>query len=400
MSQANAVRSQLSIVPEGAGNITLTSHEAFFATIILNSSIGVGDAFCTTVNYFAAKAPIFLGVGGAITTLNVIDIVNIPAAGITNIRGINSQMLNGFFIFHTGTAPSFFQGQIRMSNTVPIRFGADPGNGVELSRPVAGVLRMIGDGGTFDEGLDFDFDVAADTVEISSSTGAGLQLNVDHVSFGTTDTSGTPNWFTIFSAPNLRSPGVGGEYSDVLWTAGGTIDINGLAMGDVQAFKINSPSVILNGGTIANLSNLFVSAMPSFGAPLRQALRVTGRTVVDGHFNQGSQSPGQLTANTNDWQLGQNNNQRGVALLTTDGLGPYNVTGIDSADSFAQDADFITIINISADTITFTNQDVLSLAANRFITATGAGIAVAPNESIRFWYDDTGVARWRHVQEQ
>ena len=209
-----------------------------------------------------------------------------------------------------------------------------------------------------------------------------------------------PNWFTIFAAPNLRSPGVAGEYSDVLWTASGSIDINGLAMSDVQAFKINSPAILLSGGTIADLSNLFVASMPSAGAPLVQALRVTGRSRVDGHINQGSQSPAQLTASVNNWQLGQNNNQRGVVLLTTDGLGPYNVTGIDAAFGFAQVADYIEIVNVSADTITFTNQDAASLAANRIITATGAGIAVAPGRSIRLWYDDTGALRWRHIQEQ
>ena len=247
---------------------------------------------------------------------------------------------------------------------------------------------------------------AADEWYFSQNSGGafdiGLAFDVNAVVFGTTaPTPNSNNWFVQFAGPNLRQVQIGGEYSDVLWTAGGTIDVNGQAVSDLQAFKINSVSTLLNGGTIADISTLYVQAMASVNfTTSTQALRVLGRARIDGHLNQGSQSPAQLTANTNDWQLAPNNAQRGVVLLTTDGLGPYNVTGIDSAVGRAQDADFLLIINISADTITFTNQDVLSLAANRFITATGAGIAVGPNESIRFWYDDTGVARWRHVQEQ
>ena len=122
---------------------------------------------------------------------------------------------------------------------------------------------------------------ATDTWTFQQNNGGaldiGLGFNTNAISFGVVDpVPNSNNWFVMFAGPNLRQVQIGGEYSDVLWTASGSIDVDGNAVSDLQAFKINSPAVILNGGTIANMSNLFVSAMPSFGAPLRQALRVTG----------------------------------------------------------------------------------------------------------------------------
>lgn len=390
-SQQNAVRSQIRIGPNLAGTFTLVSHEPYLATCIMN---GAGGAVSiTTVNYFAPKQPTGLGATATIGTLNCIDLPNILATGITTLRGINSAMGAGQFINHTGSASAEFTNaafRMRFDDNAGIEFGT--GNDV--------LLRW--DGATFNfefaTGGDFEFTgPSAGQLVISSPTADdGLQLDFSHLSIGTTVTTGTPNWFTIFSAPNLRSPGVGGEYSDVLWTAGGTIDINGLAISDLQAFKINSPSVVLSGGTIANMSNLFVSAMPSFGAPLRQALRVTGRATIDGVINNGSNVQAQIVANQNDYQLGQNNNQRTMNLINSDAA--RNITGIDSADSFAQTGDRICLYNTGAFNISLTNQDVLSLAANRFITSTGATYILGPNECVWLWYDDTGTARWRMLE--
>jgi hypothetical protein len=390
-SQQNAVRSQLRVGPNLAGSFILTSHETFFATMILNATVGAVSV--TTANYFAAQAPTLTG-GATVGTLNCLNIPNIPLTGITTLRGINSAMNAGFFIFHTGTAPSFFAAELRMGNGVPIRFGADPGNGIEISRSSAGVLRMIGDGGTFDEGLDWDFDPAtANTVEVTSSTGAGLQFNLPHISFGTSAIGATdPNWFTIFTAANLRSPGVAGGYADVLWTAGGSIDINGLAMSDVSAFQINSISTILSGGSVADSSTLYVAAMQSANATLVQALRVLGRSTLRGRINQPSEQPAQIVANQNDYQLAANNGQRGVVLLDSDAA--RNITGIDSSFGFSQDGERITLINLGSFNITLTHQDVLSLAANRFISPSGVSYVLGPNESCEIYYLDDGTDRW------
>jgi hypothetical protein len=114
-SQANAVRSQMRVGPNIAGDHTLVSHEPFFATIIVDATVGTVTA--TTVNYYAPKAPTLVA-GGTIGTLNVLDIPAIPAAGIGTLRGINSALSAGTFINHTGTAPAIFGGEVEMNGAL------------------------------------------------------------------------------------------------------------------------------------------------------------------------------------------------------------------------------------------------------------------------------------------
>jgi len=225
----------------------------------------------------------------------------------------------------------------------------------------------------------------------------GIGFNVNAITFGTTlPTPNSNNWFVQFAGPNLRQVQIGGEYSDVLWTAGGSIDVNGQAVSDLQAFKINSVATILSGGTVQDSSTLFVSAMASANATRVQSLRVLGRSRHDGHMNNGSLVAAQITANQNDYQLGANNNQRTMNLLDSDAA--YNITGIDSAFGRAQTGDRICLYNTGAFNLTLTHQDVLSLAANRIITSTGVGYVIGPNEMVWLWYDDTGTARWRMLE--
>ncbi len=347
----------------------------------------------------------------AMTAYIGVDVEAIPFGGNVTKRALRSALVaatNTRFIENISTAESDFgSGHVHLNDNTFLKFGGTNAAADVLhfwataeSKMAWSTLNGTGGNPLYLEGT------AADEWIFSQNSGGtldiGIGFDVNAIVFGTTaPTPNSNNWFVQFAAPNLRQVQIGGEYSDVLWTAGGSIDVNGQAVSDLQAFKINSVATILSGGTIANISNLYVQAMASANfTTSTQALRVLGRSRLDGHLNQGSQSPAQLTANTNDWQLAANNNQRGVVLLTTDGLGPYNITGIDSSVGFAQNADFITIVNISADTITFTDQDVLSVAANRFANVGGVGIAVGPLESIRYWYDDTGTARWRHIQEQ
>ncbi len=225
----------------------------------------------------------------------------------------------------------------------------------------------------------------------------GLGFNVNAVSFGPIDpVPNSSNWFVLFSGPNMRQVQIGGEYNDVLWSASGSIDVNGQTVSDLNAFKINSPAVILNGGTIDDISNLYVAAMPSFGATRTQALRVLGRSRLDGHMNNGSLEPAQITANQNDYQLGANNNQRSMNLLDSDAA--YNITGIDSSFGRAQAGDRICLYNVGSFNITLTHQDAASTAANRFITSTGVAYIIGPDECVWLWYDDTGTARWRMLE--
>jgi len=290
VSQQNAVRSQLSVGPNLAGSITLGSHEAFLVTCFVNAT--VGTATITTVNYFAPKAPV-LTAGGTIGTLSVMQIPNIPAAGITAIRGINSSMANGFFIFHVGVAPSFFNGEVRVGDGVPVRFGGDPGAGVELTRSSAGVLRMIGDGGANDEGMDIDFDGTVDVVEFSSSTGAGFKWSPSGaadaaatLAFGDGLTpDGTSNWWLAWS-PAARSVQLAGDWFDVLFSPGANVDLVGNAMGRVATMQLVEPGITLSGGSVVSAATLIIANAPTEGTALNAALWVSsGLSRFDGRVD-------------------------------------------------------------------------------------------------------------------
>ncbi len=296
-SQANAVRSQLRVGPNIAGNHTLTSHEPFFATIQVDAT--VGTASCTTCNYFAPKAPT-LTAGGTVGTLNVMDIPAIPGAGITTLRGINSAMSAGTFINHTGTAPSVFAGSIRLNNGVDLLLGSSGSSGAFLERPAAGTMRMGGQGGTFNETLDWDFDSFANNVSITSASGASLNFDTLEIAFGpSTVADGTNNWVFAF-APGLRSSNLAGDYSEVLFSSAAAVNIVH-AISNFATWTVNAPSVVIGGGgSIVNAANvliqtsisagtnrygLLVTTNPS-GGTLNYAARFTGSSGVriDGLF--------------------------------------------------------------------------------------------------------------------
>lgn len=398
-SQQNAVRSQMRIGPNLAGNFLLTSHETYFATVFVDAT--VGTASITTVNYFAPKAP-GLTAGGTIGTLNVLDIPNIPAAGITTLRGINSAMSAGLFINHTAAAESTLAGHFHLNDNILLKLGAtnaaaDIGIGWDTAQSALLISAALGVGAN----PLYLRPTAADEWTFEQDDGGaldiGLGFNVNAIVFGTTaPTPNDNNWFVQFAAPNLRAVQVAGEYSDILWTAGGSIDIAGFAMSDVNAFKINSIATILNGGSIADSSTLFVSAMASTNATRVQALRVLGRTRIDGRVNLGSESPAQIVANQNNYQLAANNSQRTMVRL--DSSDEFAITGIDSAFGRAQNGDSVRLVNIGAFNITLTDEDAASLAANRFHSSNGNDVVLRPDETVEIWYDDGGTDRWRILE--
>lgn len=174
-SQHNTIRAQPKWGPNiNGGSITQTSAQLYFAATTVDAT--VGSASVTTLDYFLAVAPQLIA-GGTVGTFTVLNIPDIPAAGITTIRGINSAMGSGTFILHSGAAVSTFAGNIHMNNGISLVLGTVGGNRVELLRPAAGVLRMVGVGGTFNEALDLDFDVASNVVELTSSTAAALRVS-------------------------------------------------------------------------------------------------------------------------------------------------------------------------------------------------------------------------------
>lgn len=269
------------------GSITQTSAELYFASATVDAT--VGSASVTTLSYFAPKNPT-LTAGGTIGTLNVMDIPNI--SGPTTIRGINSAMANGFFIFHTGLAPSFHAGEFRIGDSGFLRLGGSPGNAIQLSRVSAGVLRMIGAGGTNNEGLDWDFDTAtANDIRLSSPTGAGLTIDVVEVAFGTMATGGANNW-QILEGFGAKTITLGGDFSRHLFSASANVVVDA-ALTTLSSFTINEPGITLGTGSVVDAANVIVQTAPSIGTnrygllitsnpaggTLNYALRVTNGDV-------------------------------------------------------------------------------------------------------------------------
>lgn len=396
VSQHNAMRAQPRWGPNvNGGSLTQTSAELYFANASVDAT--VGSCAVTTLNYFAAKNPT-LTAGGTIGTLTVLDIVNLTSA--TTIRGINSAMSTGTFIRHTGIATSELAGTLFMNNGVATNYGSSGSAGVQLLRSAAGVLRMIGVGGTFNEGLDWDFDpITANTIAVTSSTGAGLGLDLVALAFGSTPADPSSNWFAIFAPPSLRTPGLAGDYHDILFTAAGNLDLNGLAMGNLSAWNINSLSLTLSGGTATDIATLRLSGMTTstLGGALTSTLHITGREVLNGSLNLGPISPAALAGDVNDYTgMGTGNSQRSVVRVTSDDLGARTITGFDIGATVASRVnDTIWITNVgTVDNIILAHQNAGSAAANRIISPTGADYTLNPDESAFLWYDDT-TARWR-----
>lgn len=93
-----------------------------------------------------------------------------------------------------------------------------------------------------------------------------------------------------------------------------------------------------------------------------------------------------LVARADNYQIAIHDEQS----YLIDASAPFGFTGI-VANYGGQRVSFT---NTGANIITFTNQDINSLAANRIITGTGAGIAVAQDQMIHLRYDDI-TTRWR-----
>jgi len=97
-------------------------------------------------------------------------------------------------------------------------------------------------------------------------------------------------------------------------------------------------------------------------------------------------TPSALTADVNDYAPPRGKNYR----LSTDG-GNYSLTGLDIAQVDGQE---VTLINIGSGTITLSDEDTGSTAANRFHCVSGASIVLDTDERADLIYDATS-ARWR-----
>lgn len=93
---------------------------------------------------------------------------------------------------------------------------------------------------------------------------------------------------------------------------------------------------------------------------------------------------------------GNNNNYAGIgnssfARLSADAAGS-TLTGVAAPTGNK----VLVIVNVSANTLTISNQDANSTAANRFLTASGANLTLNQDDAATFVYD-VSTARWRQI---
>ena len=207
---------------------------------------------------------------------------------------------NNYFLRNLGGAQSVFDGPIIMNAAITmndleeIRFGTSTSTDVALLRSAGDVLRMIGA-----EALEWDFNAAPNSIRVTSSTGASLNIDTLEVAFGPGVTAdGTNNWVFAF-APGLRSTNLAGDYSEVLFTSSTAISV-AHAITNFATWTVNAPSIVIAGGSIVNAANvliqtnmnqgtnrygLLITSSPS-GGTLNYALRCTlGDARFDGRVD-------------------------------------------------------------------------------------------------------------------
>lgn len=114
---------------------------------------------------------------------------------------------------------------------------------------------------------------------------------------------------------------------------------------------------------------------------------ITGPTLSSDVLLTGVISPANLSANTNNWS------PTGLATAAVVRMGAtaaINITGLAAQSS----GTIVSLMNVGSNTITLTNLDASSTAANQFDL--GANTAIGAGQSILLWYDGTSSV-WRPV---
>jgi len=113
------------------------------------------------------------------------------------------------------------------------------------------------------------------------------------------------------------------------------------------------------------------------------AATLSGAVVINGVI-----TPTSLAANQNDYQP---TGFSGAARIRQNSSVDVTITGLDLDQVNGR---FLTYTNISDFDHTFTDEDALSAAANRF--ALDSNLVIPPGQTYEFWYDSAS-ARWRLV---
>lgn len=328
---------------------------------------------------------------------NSITMATVGIRAVVRSALVSNVGTNYFLLNNGGATSEFGTGGVHFNDNTPVQFGGTAFNAQDAS--------IFWSGST----LDFFFIANADRLLMSNPNNAQILFNLVANEFTLNTTRGFSmgaitgtlgNQFGNF-VTGARTVGVAGGWADFLLTQGGNLSIGAFAMSDVSAWVINSISLAGGTGSIAELATLKIGGMttsnPGITVTERAALWVTGRLNLFGAVQYQPATPPALAAGDTD-DYGQlqtatpSNNQRYWNRLQGNLAGTSRITGIDA--TAVQNGDTMELTNVSTFNVTLGHQNAGSVAANRFISPTGADYVLGQDETVTVRYDGTN-ARWR-----
>ncbi len=371
-----------------------------FSTVI-GSTVNMGTVIGLQCN---GPAPGLFQTSSGIETLTAyygLDYANITMASSGDkvvVRSAMTKAANRWFLQNNGGASSDLGtghllncGVLQcLGNTIlcSLSLGANAGdviiywNGTrEVHNPLVG------------DDLEMLYAVGAHTLQSANfGTASEYRMGFDRFALGQIGAVG--NQFTVLVAPAGRLAMLAADWTDVLLTDAGNFDVNGFAVPNASRLSLNAITLAaLGSGSLADLATLRIGGMTTavIGVDATSAMHVTGRTVLQGSLNLAPTSPGQLTADVNDY-AGHlaGNSQRALLRLSSDAS--RTITGFDKTISRKNDTIWLT--NVGSFDVVLAHENAGSVATNRIISPTTANLALGPDESAMLWYDGT-TTRWR-----
>jgi len=148
----------------------------------------------------------------------------------------------------------------------------------------------------------------------------------------------------------------------------------------LQAQTAATPLIGTSGYPVSSLLTTDATGTPGFTATIPGPLTFLSSTVL---------TPTALTVNTNNYAP---SGIAAAAVARVSATGGINVTGLIAAAR----SQTLLLVNIGAFTITLTNADVASTAANRFRCPGAANFALTTGKACWLWYDLTSTV-WQVV---
>jgi hypothetical protein len=220
----------------------------------------------------------------------------------------------------------------------------------------------------------------ASVADYATAIGYGATVNQSRgTCFGTNSTVNSSNGISIGWASNVAS----GNVNSIAIGYYATTTAN-------QQLMIGSTTAIINmltfGGNLTAMADASVPNSTLYNSSTQGGLCWKDPSGIVVKLGSGPFArPAALSANVNDWSPSPAGSCLGVSASSA-----VNITGM-IANTDGQNR---YLWNTGTQPITLTNQDVASVAANRWLTLTGASLVLAPKQAALATYDTTAGAWW------